>query len=46
MSSFSDANGPTVAAGDKLRLIAVYNDSRGWKRVMGIMSGAFVPDGS
>jgi len=46
MSSFSDASGPTVAAGDRLRLIAVYNDSRRWKRVMGIMSGAFVPEGS
>ena len=46
MSSFSDSAGPTVAAGDKLRLIAVYDDSRAWRRVMGIMSGAFVPDES
>ena len=44
MSSFSDASGPTVAAGDELRLIAVYDDSRSWRRVMGIMIGAFVPD--
>ncbi|HZA39526.1 MAG TPA: hypothetical protein VFA00_02770 [Actinomycetota bacterium] len=46
MTSFSDAAGPTVSAGDKLHLIAVYDDSRRWKKVMGIMSGAFVPDGS
>jgi hypothetical protein len=45
MSLFSDANGPTVTAGDELRLTAVYDDSRAWKRVMGIMIGAFVPDG-
>jgi hypothetical protein len=43
MSSFSDSGGPRVGAGDRLRLIAVYDDSRTWKRVMGIMSGAFVP---
>ena len=46
MSSFSDASGPAATAGDRLRLIAVYDDSRRWKRVMGIMSGAFVPEGS
>jgi hypothetical protein len=40
MSSFSDANGPSVAAGDVLELVAVYDDSRKWPGVMGIMVGA------
>jgi hypothetical protein len=44
MSSFVDADGPRIAAGDDLRLVAVYDSSRRWKGVMGIMIGAFVPD--
>jgi hypothetical protein len=44
MSAFSDPMGPRVAAEDELRLVAVYDDSRKWRDVMGIMIGAFVPD--
>jgi hypothetical protein len=40
MSSFSDAAGPSIAAGDVLELTAVYDDDRKWLGVMGIMVGA------
>jgi hypothetical protein len=49
MTTYSDAAGIPVAAGDVLELTAVYNDTRdgpgtlAWPDVMGIMVGAFVP---
>lgn len=42
MSVYSKAEGIPVAAGDKMRLTAVYDDARKWKGVMGIMIGALV----
>lgn len=44
MSSWSGVPGIEVAAGDKLRLTAVYDSTRAWKDVMGIMGAAFVPE--
>jgi hypothetical protein len=49
MTTYADAAGIPVAAGDVLELTAVYNDTRNgpgnlaWPDVMGIMVGAFVP---
>jgi hypothetical protein len=49
MTTYADADGIPVAAGDVLELTAVYNDTRdgpgdlAWANVMGIMVGAFVP---
>ena len=44
MSSWSGAPGIKVAAGDKLRLTAVYDSTRARNDVMGIMGAAFVPE--
>jgi hypothetical protein len=49
VTTYADAGGSSVAAGDVLELTAVYNDTRdgpgapAWDDVMGIMVGAFVP---
>ncbi len=42
MSAYSRSAGIRVAAGDKMRLTAVYSDARKWHGVMGIMIGALV----
>lgn len=42
MSAYSADPGIDVAAGDTLRLTAVYDHSKNWKDVMGIMIGALV----
>jgi hypothetical protein len=42
MTSYSAAPGIDVAAGDELRLTAVYDHSQNWIAVMGIMIGALV----
>ena len=42
MTSYSGAGVP-VAAGDELRLTAVYDSTHRWRDAMGIMVGAFVP---
>lgn len=44
MSAWSGAPGISVDKGDKLRLTSVYDASRSWDEVMGIMVGAFVPE--
>lgn len=46
MTSFSTAPGIPVAAGERLRLRAVYDNSRPHMRVMGIMIGWLAPDPS
>jgi len=43
MSAWSDRDGVRVRKGDKLRLTSVYDSTRSWDDVMGIMVGAFVP---
>jgi hypothetical protein len=43
MSTFSGLPGKLVAAGDELRLTAVYDSTHTWKDVMGIMVGGLVP---
>jgi hypothetical protein len=43
MTRFSAAPGISVDSGDVLRLTAVYDSSRRWDDVMGIMHGALVP---
>lgn len=43
MTTMSDPAGPVIAAGDQLRLTAVYDSSRDRDNVMGIMLGALVP---
>lgn len=43
MSLFSELPGIAVEAGDELRLTAVYDSSRNWQDVMGIMLGALAP---
>jgi hypothetical protein len=49
MTTYANADGIPVAAGDVLELTAIYNDTRdgprdlAWDDVMGIMVGAFVP---
>ncbi len=43
MSSWADRDGISVEAGDRLVLESVYDSSRTWPDVMGIMVGAFVP---
>jgi hypothetical protein len=42
MTAYSADPGIDVAAGDVLRLTAVYDNARKWKDVMGIMIGALV----
>jgi hypothetical protein len=42
MSSLSTPDGPTVTAGDRLRLTAVYDSTHAWQDVMGIMAGYMV----
>lgn len=42
MTAYSAAPGMEVAAGDELRLTAVYDHSQNWTDVMGIMIGALV----
>ena len=44
MTSYSRLPGVDVTAGDALRLTAVYDHSRNWTDVMGIMIGALVVD--
>jgi hypothetical protein len=44
MTTYSGRAGKQVSAGDRLRLTAVYDSSRRWEDVMGIMVGALVPD--
>lgn len=44
MTSLTSASGPTVRSGDRLLLRAVYDASRSWNDVMGIMVGALVPE--
>jgi hypothetical protein len=43
MSTFSGVPGMDVAAGDELRLTAVYDSTHEWEDVMGIMVGMLVP---
>lgn len=43
MTTMSDPAGPTVAAGDELRLTAAYDSSTDRDDAMGIMLGALVP---
>jgi hypothetical protein len=43
MTTMSDPAGPTVDAGDRLRLTAAYDSARARPNVMGIMLGALVP---
>lgn len=43
MTSFSEAPGKPVAAGETLRLTAVYSAKRRWEDVMGIMVGMLAP---
>lgn len=44
MTSFYGTPGKTLSAGDDLKLTAVYDSSRNWDDVMGIMMGALVVD--
>jgi plastocyanin len=44
MTSFQSAQGIPVAAGERLRLTAIYDAERPHVRVMGIMGVGFVPD--
>lgn len=44
MTTWADPTGQAVAAGDQLRLTALYDSTRDWHHVMGIMLGAVVPD--
>lgn len=44
MTSYSQTPGIEVAAGNELRLTAVYDHSQNWTDVMGIMIGALVVD--
>lgn len=46
MSTWADPHGVGVSQGDILELTAVYDSSRRWEDVMGIMLGALVPRGA
>lgn len=43
MSGFSEAPGRPVAANDRLKLTAVYDDTHNWRNAMGIMVGYLAP---
>lgn len=43
MSAFSEAPGRAVAAGDELKLTAVYDSTHTWRDAMGIMVGYLAP---